>query len=62
MRSEFRKGDVIVDIGGFDVCEVFSSDRVMYYVVNRKRCHCGIPKDIAHEDYVKVGRKAKQER
>ena len=60
MKSEFRKGDIIVRIGGVEtklVRIVFDS---AYYLVGFKDGRlanvCGVTKEQAHREFVKVGR------
>lgn len=65
MRSEFRKGDLIVRIGEVDtkmVRIVFDSS---YYLVGFKNGRpanvCGVTKEQAHREFVKVGRRDPKE-
>lgn len=60
MRSEFRKGDLIVRIGGVETKLVLGVFASAYYLVGFKdgrHLVCGVTKEQAHREFVKVGRR-----
>lgn len=60
MKSEFRRGDLIVRIGGVETKLVLIVFASAYYLVGFKDGRlanvCGITKERAHREFVKVGR------
>lgn len=60
MKSEFRKGDLIVRIGGSETKLVLIVFASAYYLVGFKDGRlanvCGVTKEQAHREFVKVGR------
>lgn len=60
MKSEFRRGDIIVRIGEVDTKLVLNVFNLAYYLVGFKDGRlanvCGVTKEQAHREFVKVGR------
>ena len=60
MKSEFRRGDIIVRIGEVETKLVLNVFNLAYYLVGFKDGRlanvCGVTKEQAHREFVKVGR------
>ena len=61
MKSEFRKGDLIVRIGDVETKMVLIVFDTSYYLIGFNDGHlanvCGVSKEQAHREFVKVGRR-----